>query len=116
MKLGPDVEVLATDPRDGLQLGDDTALDYRVDPARAVDFWRDARRYLPWLGRGDLVPAMSGLRPKLAPQGFADFVVQREDGDLAGLINLVGIESPGLTSAPALAAEVGRLLVSGPTS
>jgi L-2-hydroxyglutarate oxidase LhgO len=37
-------------------------------------------------------------------EGFADFVVAREEGDLAGLINLVGIESPGLTSAPALAA------------
>ncbi len=44
------------------------------------------------------------------PQGFADFVVCREEGELAGLINLVGIESPGLTSAAALAREVARLV------
>lgn len=103
VKLGPDVEHLAVDPRDA-------GFDWRVDPARRDVFWEGARRFLPWLASDDLEPGMSGLRPKLVPTGFADFVVQREDGDLAGLVNLVGIESPGLTCAAALAREVSRLL------
>jgi L-2-hydroxyglutarate oxidase LhgO len=54
---------------------------------------------------------MSGLRPKLSTTGLVDFVVQREsEPHLTGLVNLLGIESPGLTSAPALAREVGRLV------
>lgn len=103
MKLGPDVEQLKADPRDA-------GFDWRVDPARRDMFWEGAHRFLPWLKPDDLEPGMSGLRPKLVPAGFADFVVRREEGDLAGLINLVGIESPGLTSAAALAREVGRLV------
>lgn len=103
MKLGPDVEHLDSDPRDA-------GFDWRVDPARRDVFWEGAHRFLPWLAPEDLEPAMSGLRPKLAPTGFADFVVSREEGDLEGLVNLVGIESPGLTSAAALALEVGRLV------
>ncbi|MBK7187327.1 MAG: NAD(P)/FAD-dependent oxidoreductase [bacterium] len=103
MKLGPDVEHLAADPRDA-------GFDWRVDPALRESFWAGAHRFLPWLRVDDLSPGMSGLRPKLVPTGFADFVVQREEGDLAGLVNLVGIESPGLTSAAALAREVARLV------
>ena len=66
---------------------------------------------MPWLTPDDLTPAMCGLRPKLSTTGMADFVVWREvETELAGLINLVGIESPGLTSGPALAREIGRLV------
>ncbi len=65
---------------------------------------------MPWLKREDLAPDMSGYRPKLAAHEFRDFVVSREDGPLEGLINLIGIDSPGLTSATALAEHVGRLL------
>ena len=103
LRLGPDVEYLAADPRDA-------GFDWRVDPARREAFWEGAHRFLPWLEPGDLTPAMCGLRPKLVPSGFADFVVCREVGDLAGLVNLVGIESPGLTSAAALAREAARLV------
>jgi L-2-hydroxyglutarate oxidase LhgO len=103
MKLGPDVEHLDRDPRDA-------GFDWRVDPERRHAFWEGAHRFLPWLAPEDLEPALSGLRPKLAPTGFADFVVQREEGELTGLVNLVGIESPGLTSAAALARDVGRLV------
>jgi L-2-hydroxyglutarate oxidase LhgO len=88
----------------------DPDLDYGVDPARGDAFFEDARRFLPWLERGDLTPDMSGLRPKLDTGQLVDFVVAREEGDLEGLINLVGIESPGLTSAPALAEHVGDLI------
>ena len=54
---------------------------------------------------------MSGLRPKLDTTKLVDFVVQREDeDDFAGMVNLIGIESPGLTSAPALARHVADLI------
>jgi L-2-hydroxyglutarate oxidase LhgO len=110
MKLGPDLEVMRDDPREANSSPAEFDLDYRVDPGRQASFYEDAKRFLPWLQYEDLAPAMCGLRPKLAVTGFGDFVVQRETGDLGGLINLVGIESPGLTSAPAIAADVADLV------
>jgi L-2-hydroxyglutarate oxidase LhgO len=110
MKLGPDLEVMPDDPRGANTPIGDFELDYRVDPGRQASFYEDARRFLPWLELDDLTPAMCGLRPKLAVTGFEDFVVKREADDLSGLINLVGIESPGLTCAPAIAAAVADLV------
>lgn len=110
MKLGPDLEILAADPRDACAAPEDFQLDYGVDPGRVESFYEGARRFLPWLEPDDLAPSMCGLRPKLAVTGFGDFVVSREEGDFAGLINLVGIESPGLTSGPAIAAAVADLV------
>lgn len=110
MKLGPDLEALATDPRDAGSSPEEFALDYRVDPGRRDSFFEDARRFLPWLNLDDLAPAMCGMRPKIAVTGFGDFVIRREENDFAGLINLVGIESPGLTSAPAIAVAVADLV------
>jgi L-2-hydroxyglutarate oxidase LhgO len=84
-------------------------LDYQVDPARAEAFYADVRRYWPALSDGALQPAYSGVRPKIhGPlQPAPDF---RIDGPTqhghAGLVNLLGIESPGLTSSLALAQEV----------
>ena len=99
MRLGPDFETV---PR---------REDYGVDPARAGAFFAGAARFLPWLEPQDLQPALSGLRPKLDTDApFADFQVRRETGDLEGLIDLIGIDSPGLTSAPALAEIVAALL------
>jgi L-2-hydroxyglutarate oxidase LhgO len=103
MRLGPDVELLP--PR--------APEDYKVDGARAEEMFRGAQRFLPFLARDDLSPDMCGLRPRRAAywkDGFADFVISRETGDLAGLINLVGIESPGLTSAPAIAEQIASWL------
>jgi len=99
MRLGPDVEPPLA-PRAGE--------DYTVDPERQEAFFAGASRFLPFLSREDLAPDLCGLRPRRTAwwsDGFADFVVQRETGDLEGLINLVGIESPGLTSAPAIARQ-----------
>ena len=104
LKLGPDFEVPANDPRAGVPgCGLDANLDYRVDPARGDAFFEGARTFLPWLEREDLTPDMSGIRPKMCLSGFRDFVIEQEQGELWGLINLVGIDSPGLTSAPAIA-------------
>lgn len=103
MRLGPDVEPLPP------HVGED----YSVDPDRAEAFFTGARRFLPFLERDDLSPDMCGLRPRRLTwwrDHFADFVVERETGDLSGLVNLVGIESPGLTCAPAIADFVAGLV------
>jgi L-2-hydroxyglutarate oxidase LhgO len=71
------------------------------------------RRYLPDLDASWLAPDFAGIRPRLAGPGedFRDFVIAEEsDAGLPGLVNLIGIESPGLTAAPAIAERVVRLL------
>lgn len=82
---------------------------YDVDPRRADAFYGAIRRYWPDLADGALSPDYSGLRPKLVGPGepAADFVIQgpAEHG-VAGLVNLLGIESPGLTASLALADRV----------
>lgn len=105
MRFGPDVEWLAA--------GDPADVDYRVDPARADSFYAAVRRYWPGLPDGSLAPDYAGCRPKLSGPGqpAADF---RIDGPelhgVPGLVNLFGIESPGLTSSLAIADKVaGRL-------
>jgi L-2-hydroxyglutarate oxidase LhgO len=95
-RFGPDVEWI-----------EDIA--YDVDPRRADGFYAEVRRYWPGLRDGALQPAYSGIRPKLGPAGTpaADFVVEGpEDHGVPGLVNLFGIESPGLTASPASAACV----------
>ncbi len=93
VRLGPDVEWI-------------DALDYTVDPAKADAFWRAATRYLPGLPRAALVPAYAGVRAKIVGPGepAGDFVVSGpETHGIAGLVQLFGIESPGLTACLALA-------------
>jgi L-2-hydroxyglutarate oxidase LhgO len=88
-------------------------ISYQVDADRQEEFYSKARRFLPCLEYDDLAPDMAGIRPKLYRQGepFRDFII-REEGDrgLSGLVNLVGIESPGLTSCLTIAETVDRLL------
>jgi len=104
-RFGPDLEWLATEePQD---------IDYAVDPARARPFEAAIRRYWPGLPDGALQPAYSGVRPKIhgPDEPAPDF---RIDGParhgVAGLVNLFGIESPGLTSAMAIGEHVAALL------
>lgn len=89
------------------------AIDYTVDPARADDFARAVRRYWPGLPEGALQPGHAGIRPKIVGPGepAADFLVQgpRVHG-VPGLVNLFGIESPGVTASLALAEHVAALL------
>jgi L-2-hydroxyglutarate oxidase LhgO len=95
-RFGPDVEWV-------------DHVDYRVDPARAALFAAAIRRYWPGLPDGALAPDYAGVRPKLAHAGphDSDFLVQTaRDHGVPGLINLYGIESPGLTSSLALADNV----------
>ncbi len=98
VRFGPDTELI-------------DRLDYQVDPGRAASFYADIRRYYPGLPEGALQPAYAGIRPRLGKPGDAlDFIVQGpQTHGLPGLVNLFGIESPGLTSSLALADEVARL-------
>jgi len=62
---------------------------------------------------GDLAPEFAGIRPKLQAPGeaFRDFIIAHEEqAGFPGLINLIGIESPGLTASPAIAQYVGRMV------
>jgi L-2-hydroxyglutarate oxidase LhgO len=88
-------------------------IDYQVDPSQKDAFFQAARRYLPWVQYDDLEPEFAGIRPKLqGPQeGFRDFVISHEaDKGFPGLINLIGIESPGLTSSPAIGEMVAGMV------
>ncbi|MEO1568175.1 MAG: NAD(P)/FAD-dependent oxidoreductase [Pseudomonadota bacterium] len=103
-KVGPDAE--------WLDEGAAPPFDYRVDPARGEKFYDAVRSYWPGLEDGALVPGYAGVRPKLVPPGApsGDF---RIDGPArhgtTGLINLLGIESPGLTSSLAIADHVAAI-------
>lgn len=102
-RFGPDTEWVET-------------ADYRVDPDRAAEFERAVRRYWPGLPHGSLHPMYAGLRAKIVGPGeaAADF---RIDGPahhgVPGLINLFGIESPGLTAALGIAEVVAALVAEG---
>ena len=88
-------------------------IDYRVDEAQRVGFAYSVKRFLPFIEPEDLEPEMAGIRPKLQGSGdeFRDFVITEESHrGLPGLINLIGIESPGLTSAPAIAELVSGMV------
>jgi L-2-hydroxyglutarate oxidase LhgO len=85
---------------------------YEVDPARRGSMLASIRRYWPQIDADDLVPGYSGIRPKIPGigGGAPDFLIQgREAHGVAGLVNLFGIESPGLTSALAIGEEVAAL-------
>lgn len=102
LRFGPDAEYLAA-----------RTLDYRVDDALRPAFGEAVRRLVPGLADEDLTPDIAGIRAKLQGPGQPprDFVVAEESArGLPGLVNLVGIDSPGLTSALAIAEEVARLL------
>jgi L-2-hydroxyglutarate oxidase LhgO len=102
-RFGPDVEWI-------------DAIDYTVDPRRADGFYAAVRKYWPGLKDGALQPGYAGVRPKIVPKGAPaqDFVVQGpQTHGVPGLINLLGIESPGLTAALAIAEHVLEVAATG---
>jgi L-2-hydroxyglutarate oxidase LhgO len=102
VKLGPDATYLP-----------ERNLDYAVDRAARQSFYEAARRYLPAITVDQLNPEMAGIRPKLQRPGDAvrDFIIAEESSKgLAGIVNLIGIESPGLTASPAIARYVADLI------
>src|SRR5581483_345081 len=102
MRFGPDVEWV-------------DRIDYTVDPRRGERFYAAIRTYWPGLPDGALVAGYAGIRPKLTGPGepAADFVIEGPSTHgVPGLVNLFGIESPGLTSSLAIADHVRALLAS----
>jgi L-2-hydroxyglutarate oxidase LhgO len=105
-RFGPDVQWL-DDPVD------DNQLDYHVDPRRADVFYAAVRSYWPGLPDGALAPAYSGIRPKLSGPGkpARDFVIAGpQDHGCAAVVQLFGIESPGLTASLAIGDVVAALV------
>ena len=99
-RFGPDVEWVDT-------------IDYAVDPRRMEGFGDAIRRYWPGLPDNALIPAYSGIRPKISgpDEPAMDFRIDGpETHGLTGLVNLFGIESPGLTASLAIADEVAARL------
>lgn len=110
MRLGPDATYMYSETVEDRE-AINAALD--VDPTKADQFWSAVRCFLPGLRMESLHPDIAGIRPKL--QGphdpWMDFVIQEESNvGRPGLVNLVGIDSPGLTSCLAIAEEVWDLV------
>lgn len=102
IKLGPNARYMP-----------DHNIDYAVDPGGRDEFFNAARIYLPTLKKEELAPEMAGIRPKLQQPGdpVKDFIINEESPKgLPGVVNLVGIESPGLTSSIAIARYVKKLI------
>lgn len=93
LRFGPDAEYIKV-------------IDYRVDKTKRDMFYRGASKIIKGLDKDAFMPDMSGIRPKLQgpDEPVRDFIISEEgDRGLSGLINLIGIESPGLTASPAIA-------------
>ncbi len=98
LRLGPDDEYLKL-----------RVQDYSVDPLRRLKFYDSARKFIPFISEEDLYADTAGMRPKLQEPGgdFRDFVISDEtDKGFPGFINLIGIESPGLTASLAISRYV----------
>lgn len=102
LKLGPDATFLP-----------DGGIEYSVHSSKRQAFYEGASRFLPFLEADDLSPDQAGIRPKLIKPGGKerDFVIREETmAGMPGLVNLIGIESPGLTSCLAIAKHIDNLL------
>ncbi|MEA3489872.1 MAG: NAD(P)/FAD-dependent oxidoreductase [Candidatus Omnitrophota bacterium] len=102
MRLGPDAEYLGS-----------REVDYSLDPGKLDFFFESMKGFLPFLEREDLSVDTSGIRAKLQGpgEGFRDFVIRHEnEAGFEGFINLMGIESPGLTASPAIARMVKEIV------
>lgn len=102
MKLGPDDTYLESRDKD-----------YSVNGKKRNEFYISAAKFLLFLEESDLTPDTAGIRPKLQVKGgpFRDFIIRDEaDKGLPGFINLIGIESPGLTASAAIAEYVRGLI------
>jgi len=102
VKLGPDVTYLESND-----------YDYRVSHGKQEAFYLSARKYLPFLRFEDLAPDMAGIRPKIQQPGepLKDFYIKEESNrGFPGFVNLIGIESPGLTASIAIAGYINNLI------
>ena len=103
LKLGPNAFYLA-----------DGKLDYGVDEGRREEFYNAVKDFLPFIDLDDLNPDYSGIRPKLQPNGKGerDFIIVNEaERGYKNFINLIGIESPGLTASMAIAEHISSIIL-----
>jgi L-2-hydroxyglutarate oxidase LhgO len=102
VKLGPDVQYLESN-----------VYDYKLTASKQEAFYKSAKKFLPFLEFDDLAPEMAGIRPKIQKPGepLRDFYIMEEsDRGYPGFVNLIGMESPGLTSSIAIAKYVNGLI------
>jgi L-2-hydroxyglutarate oxidase LhgO len=102
VKLGPDVKYLESN-----------IYDYKVTASKQEAFYKSVKKFLPFLEFDDIAPEMAGIRPKIQKPGepLRDFYIMEETGrGYPGFINLIGMESPGLTSSIAIAKYVNGLI------
>lgn len=102
VKLGPDVKYLESN-----------TYDYKLTPSKQEAFFKSAKKFLPFLEFDDIAPEMAGIRPKTQKPGEdqRDFYIEEESKrGYPGFINLIGMESPGLTSSIAIAKYVNNLI------
>jgi L-2-hydroxyglutarate oxidase LhgO len=100
IRLGPDDEYVEN-------------IDYKIDPSKAKLFYESVKTFLPFVKISDISPDTSGIRPKLQGEGegFRDFIIRHEEGNgFPGFIDLIGIESPGLTAALYIAKMIAKKL------
>ena len=100
IRLGPNVQYIEK-------------INYEVDESHREPFYQAVKMFVPGLQLEDLEPDFAGVRPKLQGpgEGLRDFVISHETRlGLPGLINLIGIESPGLTASPAIARYVAEMV------
>jgi len=100
VKFGPDSQYISE-------------IEYSIDESRKDSFYRSIQKYLPGISMDSLHPDMCGIRPKLQGPGepYRDFIMRDEkDSGFPGLINLIGMESPGLTSCIAISRYVSSLV------
>lgn len=102
VKLGPDVKYLESN-----------IYDYKLTASKQEAFYKSAKKFLPFLEYDDISPEMAGIRPKIQKPGepLRDFYIMEEsDRGYPGFINLIGMESPGLTSSIAIAKYVNGMI------
>jgi len=102
VKLGPDVKYLESN-----------VFDYKLTPSKKEVFYESAKKFLPFLEPDDITPEMAGIRPKIQKPGEPqrDFYIMEESKrGYSGFINLIGMESPGLTASIAIADYVNHLI------
>jgi L-2-hydroxyglutarate oxidase LhgO len=102
VKLGPDVKYMELN-----------TYDYKLTPSKQEAFFLSAKKFLPFLEFDDIAPEMAGIRPKLQKPGepLRDYYIREEsDRGYPGFINLIGMESPALTSSLAIAQYVNKLV------
>ena len=102
VKLGPDVKYLESN-----------IYDYKVTASKQEAFYKSVKKFLPFLEFDDIAPEMAGIRPKIQKPGepLRDFYIMEETSrGYPGFINLIGMESPGLTSSIAIAKYVNGLI------